>query len=137
MDTESLVKKMFAHAERNEWEQFLSFISPQVRWWISADHKDPITLTGIFDLESWLVTVPAALQPRLLGGISTKIVTLNVVGNMAIAEVAGSATQNNGRSYNNRQVWFFVVDESSGKVKEIRDYGNTALIRDVVENNPM
>ncbi|KAH8929862.1 hypothetical protein BT69DRAFT_8918 [Atractiella rhizophila] len=138
MDVETIVRTMFSHAEKNEWKEFLSYVDPNVRWWIAADEKDPINLTGVYDLQTWRQTVPAGLAPRVEGGttaVSSKLLTLNVFGNLAIAEVAGSAKQKNGKPFNNRQAWFLVIDETSGKVKEIREYMNTALCREVMTTN--
>ncbi|KAK7000669.1 hypothetical protein R3P38DRAFT_3218975 [Favolaschia claudopus] len=31
----------------------LSFIDPNVRWVIGSETKDPVRLTGVYNLESW------------------------------------------------------------------------------------
>jgi uncharacterized protein len=77
---------------------------------------------------------------------------IEIVGLKAIVECSGYATQKNGKPYNNKQVfffhclgitgltwesgrfcWIFIFDGETGKVVKIREYINTALVRDVAK----
>jgi len=61
--------------------------------------------------------------------------SVDVVGLKAFVEASGRATQKNGRPYNNRYCWFLFFSEDTGKMIEIHEYLNTALIKEVYENN--
>ncbi|KAF7368462.1 Ketosteroid isomerase [Mycena venus] len=113
-----------------------SIIDPDVKWIIASETKDPGRLTGIYNLSSWLQEVRAPVVSRLKDGkLEITPTSIDVVGNKAIVEIAGTATQLNGKPYNNRYVWFLIFSEE-GKVIEIREYLDSALVQDVMQTNP-
>ncbi|KAH8918218.1 hypothetical protein BT69DRAFT_1338345 [Atractiella rhizophila] len=132
MVSKEFVQQIFAHCEKNEWDEFCTYLDPDVRWWINDDKEDDYTHTGIYNVASWKEKVGVPLWARLKDGVNTmKISSLNVFGNLSIVECIGNATQKNGQPF----AWFFVFDEETGKVKEIREYMNTAHVADVMRNN--
>lgn len=54
------------------------------------------------NLQEWLTKVGGPLGDKLVGERKFTLDELEVVGNKAILEISGSATQKNGKPYNNR-----------------------------------
>ncbi|KAH8929857.1 hypothetical protein BT69DRAFT_1275936 [Atractiella rhizophila] len=135
-DVAAIAKQFFDHAAKGETEQFISLISPDAKWWISQDEKDPNTLAGTYDLQSWQQTVVANILGRIEGRPAYNISSLNAFGNLAVVEVSATVTEKSGKKSTNNEAWFLVFDESTGKIKEVREYGNTALVAEFLKNNP-
>ncbi|KAJ7614361.1 hypothetical protein FB45DRAFT_1008614 [Roridomyces roridus] len=95
---------------------FMGVIDPDVRWRIASEDKDPKKMTGVYRL---LNEAPPALT----------IQYLQTVGNRIIMEIDGEAVQKNGNPY----AWFFIFSEETGKVVEIHEYCDTALVQEVVQ----
>ena len=66
--------------------------------------------------------------------LSERFLTEQVVGRKAYVEFRGEATQLNGKPYNNYYLWIMIFDES-GHAKEIREYMDTGLVKEVFTNN--
>ncbi|KAJ7800313.1 hypothetical protein B0H14DRAFT_2387400 [Mycena olivaceomarginata] len=119
-----------------DWVPFVSGIDPDVRWFIASEKKDPARKTGVYNLASWTEEVAKPLAAVLAGPLRMTTTSIDIVGNKAITEAYGEATQVNGRPYNNRYAWFLVFSEETGKVVEIREYCDTALLQEIGETNP-
>ncbi|KAH8914636.1 hypothetical protein BT69DRAFT_1289907, partial [Atractiella rhizophila] len=102
--SKEFVQQIFAHCEKNEWDEFCTYLDPD--------------LEGKVGVPSWA---------RLKDG---------VFGNLSIAECVGNATQKNGQRYKNTRLSCslrsirLVLDEETGKVKEITEYMNTDHVTD-------
>ncbi|KAH8914248.1 hypothetical protein BT69DRAFT_1290514 [Atractiella rhizophila] len=137
MVSKEFVQRIFAHCEKNDWDEFCRYLDLGVRWWINDDKDDDYTHTGIYNVASWKEKVGVPLWARLKDG---------VFGNLSIAQCVGIATQKRTSlqqyaslllieerglmGLRRRFAWFFVFDEETGKVKEIREYMNTAHVTD-------
>ncbi|KAJ7474187.1 hypothetical protein FB451DRAFT_1035362 [Mycena latifolia] len=118
------------------WTPFVNAIDPDVRWVIACEKKDSGRSTGVYNVASWLEEVNKPLFSRLKDGrVKMTVSSLDVVGNKAIVEAYGEATQNNGNPYNNRYAWFLIFSEETGKIVEIREYLDTALVQEVRQTN--
>ncbi|KAJ7176212.1 hypothetical protein C8R43DRAFT_914101 [Mycena crocata] len=123
-------------ASRDDWAPFVSAIDPDVRWVIGSEKKDSTRMTGVYNVASWLAEVNKPLLSRLKDrNLKMTVSTLDIVGNKAIVEAYGEATQLNGNPYNNRYAWFFIFSEETGKIVEIREYIDTALVQEVQQTN--
>ncbi|PQE11314.1 hypothetical protein CJF31_00001133 [Rutstroemia sp. NJR-2017a BVV2] len=143
--------------DQGDWSKFYAAIDENVRWWIGADEYDPNVATGVYvrrstittaclsslrslltrvyqNLQEWTEKVRNRLMPRLDGGVTMKSNTMDIIGQKAIIEASGTAKQKNGKPYNNRFCWIFIFNEA-GKIVEIREYLNTALVKEVLTTN--
>ena len=57
-----------------------------------------------------------------------------IIGNKAILEFRSEATQKNGKPYNNFYVWIMIFNDQ-GRAIEIREYMNSALVRETMVEN--
>ncbi|KAJ7223941.1 hypothetical protein C8J57DRAFT_1198063 [Mycena rebaudengoi] len=124
-------------AKAGDWSAFVGDIDPAVRWVIGSETNDPARMTGVYNLASWTTMVAGPLRARLADGVKANILSLEVVGTKAIIEILGEATQKNGQPYNNRYAWFLTYSEETGKIVQIAEYLDTALVQDVVRTNPL
>ncbi|KAJ7912395.1 hypothetical protein B0H13DRAFT_2660118 [Mycena leptocephala] len=133
--THAHVDALLSPASRDaNWEPFIAAIDPNVRWVIASETRDPIRKTGVYNVASWRAEVNKPLLASLdERGLRMTVSSLDIVGNKAIVEAYGVATQGNGRPYNNRYAWFLIFSEATGKIVEIREYLDTALVQEVHE----
>ncbi|PQE31935.1 hypothetical protein CJF32_00001536 [Rutstroemia sp. NJR-2017a WRK4] len=120
--------------DQGDWSKLYEAIDENVRWWIGADEYNPDAATGVYNLQEWTEKVRNRLLPRLDGGITMKSNTMDIIGQKVIIEASGTAKQKNGRPYNNRFCWIFIFNDA-GKIVEIREYMNTALVQEVMTTN--
>ncbi|KAL8280838.1 hypothetical protein RQP46_006842 [Phenoliferia psychrophenolica] len=113
----------------------MAALDPEVDWWIASDTANPQTAAGRYNLASWLekVNKPLIARLNLSVGLNMKVESLDVIGLKAIVECSGKAVQRSGRPYNNRYCWILHFHPETGKVVKIREYVDTALIREVLE----
>ncbi|KAJ6575554.1 hypothetical protein DFH09DRAFT_1361748 [Mycena vulgaris] len=79
---------------------FLAAIDPDVRWVSASEKKDGARMTGIYNLASWIAEVATPMHTKLTEeGLRLTMSSLDVIGNKAIVEAYGEATQRNGRPY--------------------------------------
>ncbi|KAJ7644657.1 hypothetical protein FB45DRAFT_898406 [Roridomyces roridus] len=119
----------------SNWAPFVSAIDPGVRWVIGGETTHPTRKTGVYNLAGWKQDVNQPLLARLKTGLKMTVSSVEVIGNKAVVEAHGEATQANGRPYNNRYAWFLIFSEETGKIVEIREYLDTALVQEVQETN--
>ncbi|KAL2353063.1 hypothetical protein BJ546DRAFT_166981 [Cryomyces antarcticus] len=122
-------------AAQRTWAPFMEADDAEVPWVIDSEERSAANTTGIYNLASWQSEVAIPLAARLYGLPKMRTKSLTVAVQTAIAGCFGSATQRNGRPYHNRCVWFLKFSSESGKIIEIREYLNTALVREVKLNN--
>ncbi|KAJ7673682.1 hypothetical protein DFH06DRAFT_1445012 [Mycena polygramma] len=152
--TEAHVKTLVDPVSRSgDWASFLGEIDPNVRWVIASEIKDPLRMTGYMyvlvlvprllrpstdwdwtkqNLASWTSEIGLPLRCLMVDGVVKMTVSsIDIVGNKAILEAQGEATTAKGRPYCNRYVWFLIFSEETGKIVEIREYLDTALVQEV------
>ncbi|KAM0747327.1 hypothetical protein T439DRAFT_329069 [Meredithblackwellia eburnea MCA 4105] len=132
--TRDHVLSFLSPCEKGDWEPFGAALSPNVRWWIVDDEEDATTAAGVYNFITWTDKVrnPISARLDLSAPLNMKVDTLEIIGLKAIAECSGFAFQRNGRPYNNRFCWIFEFDPDSGIVLQIREYMNSALVREVM-----
>ncbi|KAJ6502784.1 hypothetical protein C8R47DRAFT_1039287 [Mycena vitilis] len=131
--TEDYVQKLLEPVHRAaDWSSFVAEIDPNVRWVIAGETKDAVRMTGVYNLASWTEEIAKPLSSHMTGGtVKMNVSTIDVVGNKAILEAYGEATTLKGLPYNNRYAWFLIFSEETGKIVEIREYLDTALVQQV------
>ncbi|KAJ7159208.1 hypothetical protein C8R43DRAFT_994171 [Mycena crocata] len=122
-------------SEKWDWSVFLGQMDPGVRWVIGSEKKDDVRKTGIYNVASWAAEVAAPLGARLkIEQSKMTWASIDVVGKKAIVEASIEAVQLNGNPYNNRYVWILIFAET-GKIIEVREYLDTALVQEVFRTN--
>ncbi|KAE9365825.1 hypothetical protein N431DRAFT_385746 [Stipitochalara longipes BDJ] len=116
---------------RGEWEPFLSALDPNVHWVIADPDPSGEYPLGVYNVDTWKEKIRAPLAKALATPIKMVADEIEIVGLKAIVECSGYATQKNGKPYNNKFCWIFIFDAKTGKVVKIREYINTALVREV------
>ncbi|KAJ6506235.1 hypothetical protein C8R47DRAFT_1101639 [Mycena vitilis] len=111
--TEAHVKNLLDPAREGNWAAFVGGIDPNVRWVIASETKDPL----------------------VDGLLKMTVSSIDIIGTKAILEAYGEATTTKGRPYNNRYAWFLVFSEETGKIVEIREYMDTALVQEMIQAN--
>ncbi|KAJ7677020.1 hypothetical protein DFH06DRAFT_976290, partial [Mycena polygramma] len=148
--TEAHVQKFLEPVHRAaDWSSFVVEIDPNVRWVIAGETKDAVRMTGVYvrpfslyshmyhrlcarNLTSWTEEIAKPLSSHMTGGtVKMNVSAIDVVGNKAILEAYGEATTLKGLPYNNRYAWFLSFSEETGKIVEIREYLDTALVQQV------
>ncbi|KAJ6536956.1 hypothetical protein B0H19DRAFT_1079354 [Mycena capillaripes] len=113
-----------------EWRPFFGAIDPDVRWVIGKEEKSPKNVTGVYNIATYLSEVAGPMTKCLDGKpLKMTVSTLEIVGNKAIIEAVGEATQANGRPYRNN------FSPDTGKIVEIKEYMDTAHTQEVIEGN--
>ncbi|KAF8190973.1 hypothetical protein K438DRAFT_1970722 [Mycena galopus ATCC 62051] len=134
--TRKHVDTIFDAMSQNDANTFFAAVDPDVRWVIGSETKDPVRKTGVYNVASWVAEVATELRSRFVdGAIKMTIVSVDIVGNKAIAELRSEAVQKNGKPYCNRYVWILIFSEDTGKIVEIREYLDTAHVQEVIEGN--
>jgi len=116
----------------------MNAIHDDVKWMMGSTNQDPRRRTGIFNKAEWHKTFIVDFKSKVKDGqVNLKVLDLNVIEskNLAIAEIASTATQNNGKPYDNRYAIFVVFDDKGEKIVEIREFLDTALIEEVFTTN--
>ncbi|KAF8190975.1 hypothetical protein K438DRAFT_1762902 [Mycena galopus ATCC 62051] len=132
--TRTHVDTIFDAMSRNDVNTFFAAVDPDVRWVIGSETKDPVRKTGVYNVASWVAEVATELRSRFVdGAIKMTIVSVDIVGNKAIAELRSEAVQKNGKPYCNRYVWILIFSEDTGKIVEIREYLDTAHVQESLQ----
>ncbi|KAJ7749156.1 hypothetical protein B0H16DRAFT_891795 [Mycena metata] len=133
--TQAHVASLLDPESKGDWSAFFGAIDPNVRW-VMASEKQGSDKTGVYNLASWVEEVHKPLISKLKDGeFKTSIRSFDVVGNKAIIEGEVVGVQMNGKPYNNRYAWFFTFSEDTGKIIEIREYLDTALLNELSATN--
>ncbi|KAJ7773889.1 hypothetical protein B0H16DRAFT_1304151 [Mycena metata] len=134
--THAHVASMLDPVAQGDWSAFVAAIDPDVRWVIGSEKQDKLCMTGVYTLATWNEQVRTPLAGKLKNGeIKMVVSSFDVVGNKAIAQASGEAVQLNGKPYVNHYAWFLTFSEDTGKVVEIREYLDTALLYEVNTTN--
>ncbi|KAJ7500987.1 hypothetical protein B0H11DRAFT_1908307 [Mycena galericulata] len=116
--THAHVASLLDPVGKGDWSVFVGAIDPNVRWIIASEKQDSERMTGVYTRAGDYV-----------------LTGQQVVGNKAIIQAYGEGVQLNGKPYNNHYAWFFTFSEETGKVVEIREYLDTALVHEVNTTN--
>ncbi|KAJ7470246.1 hypothetical protein B0H11DRAFT_2434460 [Mycena galericulata] len=134
--THAHVASLLDPVGKGDWSVFVGAIDPNVRWIIASEKQDSERMTGVYNLASWNEQVRTPLTTKLKNQeVKMSISSFDVVGNKAIIQAYGEGVQLNGKPYNNHYAWFFTFSEETGKVVEIREYLDTALVHEVNTTN--
>ncbi|KAI5476783.1 hypothetical protein MNV49_007298 [Pseudohyphozyma bogoriensis] len=117
-------------ASEGEWTPFVDAITEDVKWAIAREgDKDLRSAAGLYNKQEWLDLVRAPLIASLDmdKGFTMAVTNFDVIGNKVVAECYGTATQKNGKPYNNKYCWILIFNDER-RIVEIREYLDTALV---------
>ncbi|TRM63089.1 hypothetical protein BD626DRAFT_630254 [Schizophyllum amplum] len=131
--TEAHVRALFA-----EMKMF-DAMDPDVHWVLTNEEGTcvpGVAMQGAFNSFAEVMDkVIKPLGPRLTGVPKIDVTHVHIAGMTAIVEMKGTATQKNGDPYNNRYCWVLTFSPDTGKIVRVFEYLDSALLRDVVQNN--
>ncbi|KAI5474673.1 hypothetical protein MNV49_002667 [Pseudohyphozyma bogoriensis] len=136
--TEATIHAIFEPTSRGEWDAFGEAIAPDVDWWIANDvPQDSLTARGVWNLQEWVQGVKEPLFKSLdvEAGIKMTASSIDIIGNKAIVEAYGDSVQKNGKPYVNKWCWILFFSEKTGKIVKIREYMDTAHVKEVMTSN--
>ncbi|KAK7014235.1 ketosteroid isomerase [Favolaschia claudopus] len=126
--TKAYTEKLFETLFSDPLTGITTYFDPSMKFIAVQEEK-------VYTLEEW-TQIGGIITSRLKDGKVAMVPTaIDVAGNKAFMELAGTATQLNGKPYNNRYVWILIFNET-GKVVELREYFDTALVQELMQTNP-
>ncbi|CZR61586.1 uncharacterized protein PAC_11483 [Phialocephala subalpina] len=94
--------------------------------------NDPSISSGTYE---WTEKASIPNAVKLQDTLVIKFSATEVIGLKAFVEASASATQKNGRPYNNRYAWIMVFSKETNKAVEMREYMNSVLVKELMETN--
>lgn len=107
-----------------------------MRWILGSEVHNSGGMARAYTREEWLEDLIKPVFSRLKDQkVKMSLLSADAIGQKVIIECAGEAIQLNGQPYNNRYIMIFVFSEDTGKLIEVREYCDTALVKAVMEAN--
>ncbi|KIY48063.1 hypothetical protein FISHEDRAFT_59197 [Fistulina hepatica ATCC 64428] len=132
----SYLEKILEGTTEGDMSSFFDAIDDDVHWTVAAASGEPTQFAGVYNKQQWLEKLSAPVGARLSNKLKVKILSIDVVSpTKAIVETISDATQRNGKPYNNTFCWIFIFSPKTGKIVKIREYLNSALLLQLLENN--
>lgn len=125
------VTDLFSLLAGGHQDKFMAHVAENVNWTIMGTHPAAGRYTS---KEDFAASAFARINPRLKeGGVALSIRNVIVGGDEAAVELAGEATQNNGKPFNGAYCWICRFED--GQIVEVRAYLDSALVTQLFEDN--
>ncbi|MTI42832.1 hypothetical protein JM93_01701 [Roseibium hamelinense] len=125
------VKTLFGNLETGHGDVFFAEVRDDVDWTVMGTHP----LAGHYRSKAdFHAHTFARLDKVLKEGTHLAVVDVFVDGNVAIVEMRGTSTANNGKPFDNRYCWVFTFD-TDNKIKKVRAYLDSALVAQLLAEN--
>ena len=125
-ENKQVVLDFYAAGARGDMDACFALLADDVTWTNIGSTQFSGTFTGKQALVEQLL---GPLMGQLKAGIASEIERLTAEGDIVIAQTTGSAETLDGRPYNNS--YCQVVRIRDGKIAEVKEYMDTALIDSV------
>lgn len=125
-DNKQIISKMFAELSKGNAAAFLDAMADDVKFTLQGNTKFSGTFNGKQELTAKLL---GPLTAALESGIALTPYNLIADGDFVAMQAHGKSMAKNGKPYNNSYCQIFRI--AGGKVKEITEYLDTALVDDV------
>lgn len=133
--TAEYIRFLFDSISQSNWEPFIAALDPNMQWTTAAGSNSEAS-TGVYNIEELRQNVVKPILTRVKDQrVKMNVLNIDIIGQKAIMECAGEATQLNGQPYNNRYALFLIFSEETGKIVEAREYLDTALVRELIQSN--
>ena len=124
------VRSLFANLENGRPEAFFNHVAQDVKWTVMGTHP----LAGTYHTkENFLAHTFARLDKLLKEGVVLRVSNLLVDGDTAAVEMESLSTALNGKPFDNRYCW--VARFSNGTIVEVRAYLDSALVKQLIDEN--
>jgi uncharacterized protein len=124
------VRSLFANLENGRPEAFFDHVAQDVNWTVMGTHP----LAGTYHTQDdFLAHTFARLDKLLKEGVVLRITNLLVDGDTAAVELESLSTALNGKPFHNRYWW--VARFSDGIIVEVRAYLDSALVKQLIDEN--
>ena len=124
------VRSLFANLENGRPEAFFSHVAQDVKWTVMGAH--PLADT-YHTKDDFLAHTFARLNKLLKEGLVLRVTNLLVDGDTAAVEMESLSTALNGKPFDNRYCW--VASFSNGTIVEVRAYLDSALVKQLIDEN--
>jgi uncharacterized protein len=125
-ENKQVITNMFAELAKGNSAAFLDTMADDVKYTLQGRTKFSGTMNGKQEVMAKLL---GPLGAALEGGITVTPYNLIAEGDFVVMQANGKAKAKNGKPYNNSYCHIFRI--VGGKVKEINEYLDTALVDDV------
>ncbi|KAH8767844.1 hypothetical protein BGZ57DRAFT_766626, partial [Hyaloscypha finlandica] len=115
----------------------LSALDPNAHWVTAGPPPNGAYPLGIYNMSPWKRKIRVPSVKALAAPINMVVDAMDIIGLKAIVEYSGYATQKSGKPYNNKWICQLIYRSEAERAKliNIREYINTALVREVAEGN--
>jgi ketosteroid isomerase-like protein len=126
----SYVRTLFANLENGRTDAFFDHVAEDVNWTVMGTHP----LAGTYHTKAdFLAHTFARLNKLLKEGVVLRVTNLLVDGDTAAVEMESLSTALNGKPFDNRYCW--VTRFSNGTIVEVRAYLDSALVKQLIDEN--
>jgi ketosteroid isomerase-like protein len=134
MDTEAnreLIRHVYAEMARGNARPFVDSLADDVRWTLMGTTAWSRTYEGKQAVRDELLR---PLVTQFADGYTAQAHRLIAEGDLVVAEIRGRATTHAGKPYHNAYCFIFRIED--GKVRELTEYLDTALVGQALEDPP-
>lgn len=131
MQTESnkqLVRSFFEAFSRGDIATAFALVNESANWWVPGT----LPFSGVKTKAQYMQVV-SAIGRGFPAGLSLTVTGLTAEGDKVAAEVESLGKHINGRVYNNKYHFLFVVKD--GKLQDIKEYMDTLHLHDLIAAN--
>jgi ketosteroid isomerase-like protein len=125
-ENKQIISNMFAELSKGNAAAFLDAMADDVKFTLQGKTKFSGTFNGKQELTAKLL---GPLMAQLEGGLALTPYNLIADGDYVAMQAHGKSMAKSGKPYNNSYCQIFKI--AGGKVKEITEYLDTALVDDV------
>jgi uncharacterized protein len=125
-ENKQIISNMFAELSKGNAAAFLDAMADDVKFTLQGKTKFSGTFNGKQELTAKLLE---PLMAQLEGGLALTPYNLIADGDYVAMQAHGKSMAKSGKPYNNSYCQIFKI--AGGKVKEITEYLDTALVDDV------
>ena len=126
-ENKQLVLDFYAAGARGDMDACFAMLADDITWTNIGTTRFSGTYSG---KEALVAQLLGPLFSQLKSGIASKIERLIAVDDVVVAQTNGSAETHDGTPYNN--TYCQVIRVRDGKIAEVKEYFDTALVNAVV-----
>ena len=124
------VRSLFANLENGRPDAFFNHVAQDVNWTVMGTHP----LAGTYHTkENFLAHTFARLDKLLKERVVLRVTNVPVDGDTAAVELESLSTALNGKPFDNRYCW--IARFSNGTIVEVRAYLDSALVKQLIDEN--
>ena len=130
-DNKALVQRIHAELDKGNGQLFLDNLADDARWTLEGSTPWSRTYAGKAAIREELLK---PLFAQFAGRYVTKTERIIAEGDRVVVLFSGDVPTKAGKRYNNRYCYIYRLE--GGKVKELTEYFDTALVQEALEAPP-